>query len=456
MLCAMLIRLASLIAAALLPAAIAQDTGSIEGRVTNSTDHTGIAGAAVTIASQRATTDPSGAFRFTGLTLGSHTLSFAATGFFESEAKVRLDSGVTTAHVEIELVPHSSISGRVLDDEGQPVAGVRVEITQAVRGTGTKWSTRGWTVWATATDSDGHYSMDVMPPGTYLAMAQPNPRVLVGAPGQPARGFPLPPKAHDGEHRAWVRTYYPAVSNRGQAARLVLRGGTHLAADIRLLAVPVYAIRGMVLDDGGKPANATVSVIASEALDMPERQVQAHEGAFELSDVPYGDWRVIAEADRSGIKLRGTAPAPLSRLDLDDVTVRLAAPFALQAFVEPRGLGESPAIELYPTDAPRTEAAFSRADSGGRVQFPTVYPGRYTINVDATIPDHYLDSVLVGEQDVLGKEVTLAEGGPPIHIVFKPNPAGLRGTVENCGSTSILLLPQDEGLWIPAASRTLN
>ena len=443
MLCLMLIGPISLIFVVLLPAAVAQETGSVEGRVASSTAHTGIGGVTVSVASQRATTDPSGTFHFTGLPPGNHTFSFEASGFFKLETKLRVDSGITAAHLDIELIPHSSISGRVLDEEGNSVAGVRVEITQAVRGTGTTWS-----VWGDVTDSEGRYRMDAMPTGKYLAMARPNPRILGGLAGNPPKARAVqPPKARDGEQRTWVRTYFPSVSDRSQAARLVLRGGTQLGADIRLLAVPVYAIRGMIYDDGGKPVNASVSLAAPEALEMPEAQAQAHDGAFEFPQVPSGEWRVMAEADSGGRKLRGWGPALLNRHDMENVTVRLAAPFALPAMVEPRELGESAAIELYPTDAPASLAAFSKRGADGTLQFPAIYPGRYRVNVYATIPDHYLDSVRIGEQDVLGKEVMFAEGMPAVRVVFKPNSARVRGTVENCGGASILLLPEDEGLW---------
>ena len=59
---------------------------------------------------------------------------------------------MAAARLDIELVPHSSISGRVVDDEGRPLPGVRVEITQAVRGTGTTWYR-----WRALTDRDGRY-----------------------------------------------------------------------------------------------------------------------------------------------------------------------------------------------------------------------------------------------------------------------------------------------------------
>jgi len=85
--------------------------------------------------------------------------------------------------------------------------------------------------------------------------------------------------------------------------------------------------------------------------------------------------------------------------------------------------------------------------SDGSLRFAAVYPGRYLVSVFETIPDYHLDSILLGEQEVLGKEVILSEGSPPIRVIFKPNVSGLRGSVENCGSASVLVLPEDEGLW---------
>ena len=420
-------RFAGLILAATLPAALAQDAGTVEGRVASSVDHVGISGAIVAVESQRVTTDSSGTFRLTGLAPGEHTLWFEAEGFFKSETKFRLNSTVAVARLDAELIAHSTISGGVFDDEGRPAGGVQVEITEAVRGTGTTWRTFGG-----VTDGEGHYHVDTLKPGTYLAMARLNPR-RAGRASQ--------------ERRALVDTYSPAVTDRNQATRLVLRGGTQLVADIHLLAVPVHAIRGMIYDDGGERVSTKVTLASSEVLERAEVQVQSRDGAFEFPDVASGEWRLIAEAERGGRKLRGTGVVLLSHHDVENVTLRLSPPFALQAFVEPRGLGESTTIELYPTDAPPTGAAFSRRDADGALRFPSVYPGRYRVEVFAKTPDHYLASILVGEQDVLGQEVGFSEGMPPLHVVFKADAGGLRGAVENCNGGSVLLLPWEEGLW---------
>jgi len=438
----------SLIIATVFLPAVAQDTGSIEGRVISSTAHTGIEGVMVTVGSQQAVTDPSGAFRVTNLPPGNYGVSFKAAGFFDGAMKFRLDSVMQAGRLDTELIPHSSIFGRVLDSEGNPMAGVAVEITEAVRGTGTTWTISG-----AVTDNEGRYRVDAMKPGTYLAMARPNPTCLDSPANHPQRGFLVPsPQAMPGEQRACVRTYYPSVADRSQAGTLVLRGGDQQAADIRILTVPVYAIRGVIFDDGGRPTNGTVSLVPSEAMENPgaqtglEAQTQARDGVFNLPDVPAGAWQVIAEADRAGTKLRGVAPALLNHDDVD-VRVHLTAPFAIQVLVEPRGLGESPTVELYPTDAPPNGAAFSKATPSGKLEIPGVYAGRYSVEVFTTSPHYYLDSVLLGEQTVLGKEVTLTEGSPPIRVVFKQDTAGVHGYVEKCGAASILLFPEDEELW---------
>ena len=94
-----------LILAALTVPAFSQNAGSVEGRVASSVDHAGLAGVDVTVGSQRTTTDASGGFRVAGLTAGEQSCTFDVAGYFKSETKVRVDSGMTAARLEIELVP---------------------------------------------------------------------------------------------------------------------------------------------------------------------------------------------------------------------------------------------------------------------------------------------------------------------------------------------------------------
>jgi hypothetical protein len=61
----------------------------------------------------------------------------------------------------------------------------------------------------------------------------------------------------------------------------------------------------------------------------------------------------------------------------------------------------------------------------------------------------YLASVQ-GEQEVLGKEVDLVPGSPPIHIRYKSDGGRVRGTVEKGDGALVALVPIDESqsfLW---------
>jgi len=244
-----------------------------------------------------------------------------------------------------------------------------------------------------------------------------------------------------------VRTYYPGVRERSQAVRLTLRGGTTAVADIRILRAPVFAIKGRVYDDDGKPVNAYLRLLPSEILEDAEAIATAIDGVFEFRDVPAGDWRVSATFEGGGKRLSGSASVLLGRHDVENFAIRLAAPFSLSASVEPADSIKDPGLELFPVDAPPTLAAFARAGAEGKAEFPRVYPGRYRVNVYAEIPDHYLDSILIGSEEVLGKDATFAECMPPVRVIFKPNAAGIRGAIENCGIAQVLLLPHEEGLW---------
>jgi hypothetical protein len=51
--------------------------------------------------------------------------------------------------------------------------------------------------------------------------------------------------------------------------------------------------------------------------------------------------------------------------------------------------------------------------------------------------------MLLGGREVLGQEVELTPGSPPLRIVYKTNVGGLRGTVEKGEGATVVLLSQE-------------
>jgi hypothetical protein len=57
-----------------------------------------------------------------------------------------------------------------------------------------------------------------------------------------------------------------------------------------------------------------------------------------------------------------------------------------------------------------------------------------------------VDSVTLGGRDIFGRPVDLVDGSLPLQITYRPDPARVRGSVENGKGASVVLVPQDEAL----------
>src|SRR6185369_14949792 len=98
------------------------------------------------------------------------------------------------------------------------------------------------------TDSKGYFEVLLMP-GDYRLSVTPPPAAK-------------PPVADaDGPALAWRRTWYPGVTLPEAAGRITALPGAYTSIELRLLALPVHTVRGIVLLPGGTPAaHATVTL----------------------------------------------------------------------------------------------------------------------------------------------------------------------------------------------------
>jgi hypothetical protein len=126
----------------------------------------------------------------------------------------------------LTLVPSGSISGRVLDATGEPMAGLPIEADGSWAGTQ-----------SVVTDDEGHYRLSGLRPGKY--------RVGV-APEQ----IPMPPeKRSDGTQEVhYSATYYPGSLTARGAARVSVKPGAETnGIDIRLVRTPIVRVSGKMI-----------------------------------------------------------------------------------------------------------------------------------------------------------------------------------------------------------------
>ena len=168
----------------------------------------------------------------------------------------------------------------------------------------------------------------------------------------PPPDLKAPDPEADGPALAWTRTYYPGVAGAEGASKIVvLPGGEILDVELKLLAVPAHAVRGVVLNPDGTPA-PKVAIALGEALRSATVESKV-DGTFEFPAVAEGEWRFLAEAQRGAVKLRATEWIEVPRHDLENVKLRLAPPVTLRGKV----------VMDAPKDAPKKCRRRGRAHS---------------------------------------------------------------------------------------------
>jgi len=144
------------IGALLLPLALAaqtkpDDSCSISGQVSNAATGEPVRRAMVSLrridmspgvtniqVSNTASTDATGQFAITGIAPGKYRLSAEHSGFIVTQYGARgpnkpgtlltLEPGQKSSDLAMRLTPQGVIAGRVLDEEGEPVANVDVQV----------------------------------------------------------------------------------------------------------------------------------------------------------------------------------------------------------------------------------------------------------------------------------------------------------------------------------------
>ncbi len=126
------------IALLLAHSALAQTGATIEGTVTDSVTHAGIADVKVTFSTEEAdhytaATDSSGNFRIAGVEPGEYSTSYVKSGFVQlylplpGQSPVRV--GVSgTARADAELAAYATLRGVVHDAAGRPLAGAKIRL----------------------------------------------------------------------------------------------------------------------------------------------------------------------------------------------------------------------------------------------------------------------------------------------------------------------------------------
>lgn len=233
-------------------------------------------------------TAPDGTFSFPDVAPGTYVVQVERNGFVPqrgaSNISLTVRAGSDVGGLRLKLAPAAVITGKVVNEDEEPVLYANVEALRRRYGPG------GPTLIAAgsaSTNDLGEYRIFGLPPDRYILRVTPQGRGNVISRLEPETKGPeadtsIPP------------VYYPDTTNRDAALPFEVRAGFEARADFRLTRVTGGAVRGHVtgMPKSEPPIHATVS-LRSDRMPVAGTQVR-EDGSFELRGVAPGTYSLDA------------------------------------------------------------------------------------------------------------------------------------------------------------------
>ena len=343
-----------------------------------------------------------------------------------------LDAGQEMKDLNIRLTPQATISGRVTNQDGEPVPKWDVRLMKIVYARGVR-QLQGNV--STRTDPDGNFAFGNVAPGRYYLCALDMMSNMFADLNAERQGK-APPEAD-------LATYYPSEAEAARAAPIDVKPGADLrAVDILLRRAQVYSIRGKVVappNSGVGDQILTLSAVGAPAASWREVSARVYpDGAFEFHKVAPGAYVV------SGGRAWGnTGAAPpmftrkevtVSSADVQGLTLEMLPELSLSGTVTLEGgkPGDWPGIWLQASEGSRS-GGYAEPDSTGAFRFSrNVAPSTYVVNMLHQPSGTCVKSIRYGNQDALHSPLDLTGGAAGnLDVVLSSKVATITGTVKN-------------------------
>jgi hypothetical protein len=413
-----------------------QPQPTIRGEVVDSTTGQPIPNALVQISGPHAAlTDRDGQFEFRDLADGSsgHMAATATKPGYFPEQPGAIDSNLPAPEnhdITLKLIPEAILSGKVIDQNGQPLQGLRVLLkTLQVHDGLRRWQQ----VQSRTTSVDGEFRFAELRAGKYSL----------------ATGFEIDGLPDAISSVAFAPVIYPPPGGDEEAA-LALAAGDHAEVSLSPPTQNIYAVTGHV---EGAPAQAPSFEAESSSGETMSPVVRFNQptGEFRLL-LPSGSYRLKLHAFVATEQLVGTREISIKEAPVRDISIPLARLATIPVEVEYQTVNTSspgaqqplpffPNISLEDADgsARRFNAQPSPPASSPdeSVVIRDVEPGHYRLQARPQ-PPWYLASASCGGLDLTREPLGIAgsAAGCTVHAVMRNDSAALKWSIHSNNQAS--------------------
>ena len=412
-----------------------QPQRTIRGEVVNSITGQPIANALVQISGPLAAlTDREGQFEFRDASSGRMEAAATKPGYFPEQPGA-IDSNLPVAEnhdITLKLIPEAILSGKVIDENGQPLQGLTVLLKMLQVHNGLR---RWQQVQSRTTSVDGEFRFAELQAGKYSL----------------ATGFQIDGLPEAISSVAFAPVIYPPRGGVEEAA-LALAAGDHMEVTLSPPTQRIYAVTGRV---EGAPAQGVNFEIESSSggTISPVIRFNQPTGEFRLL-LPSGSYRLKLHAFVATEQLVGVREISIKEAPVRDISIPLARLATIPVEVEYQTVNTSapgaqqplpffPNISLEDADPDGSARRFNAQPSppasspDESVVIRDVEPGHYRLEARPQ-PPWYLASASCGGLDLTREPLGIAgsAAGCTIHAVMRNDSAALKWSIRSNSQTS--------------------
>src|SRR6267378_4897513 len=192
---------------------------------------------------------PAGKFALQGAKRGFITAAYNQHDQFSTA--IVTGAGIDTENLTLRISPNAVLTGKVIDEFGEPVRNAQVMVYRENRFSGVSQISR---FRGASTDDQGKYEVTPLDEGTYFVSAKAAPWYAVHPMSGLAGTANAPVQVNSALDVAYPITYCGDTSTADEAAPIPVRGGDRLEADIHLNPVPALHLLFHTGENGGPVA----------------------------------------------------------------------------------------------------------------------------------------------------------------------------------------------------------
>ena len=410
-----------------------------------------------------ATADNEGKFIIESIDPGRYILSADRQGFVKDAygAKrsgamgtvLELKAAQTMSDLVFKLTPQGVIAGHVLDDEGEPLAGVMVQALQYQYFSGKKRLIPTGNPLVQTNDL-GEFRAPNLAPGRYY----------IGTSSQRLTDLTQAVTGEQAKNKeGFVPTFYPSAAEPSAATAVDVAPGAEIAGiNLRMVKARVYRVSGKLMNavTGAPMNNGMLMVYRREqggmsTLPTSMHMVQNDKGTFDLKNIPPGPYLVMGMSTNPQDIMITMSTLDVGDKDVENMVITLGSGVDVTVTAK---MENPPAkdvdlsgirVTLRMDDNPMASLATTQLGKELKSVMKRVNPDKYDMTVAGLPANTYVKAAKYADQNVFESGIDVRPGAAATLELTIAAPSGDMSTVvrnekgDPAAGAVVTLVPQD-------------